>query len=75
LRLRPGGMSQTANGMVETWTTRLDTLDLGGLVAHNVRASVLPNMPGDEILLGMSYLKRLELLQRGDTLTLRPHSG
>lgn len=75
LPLRPGGMSRTANGEVQTWTTRLDSVDLGGLVARNVRASVLPNMPGEEILLGMSYLKRLELIQRGDTLTLRPHSG
>ncbi len=74
LKLRPGGVSMTANGTVETWTTRLDSVDLGGLVARNVRASVLPNMPGDEILLGMSYLKRLELIQRGNTLTLRPHS-
>lgn len=75
LRLRAGGLSHTANGLVETWIARLDTVDLGGLVARNVRASVLPNMPGDEVLLGMSYLKRVELLQRGDTLTLRPHSG
>jgi aspartyl protease family protein len=73
LPMRPGGMSQTANGMVQTWTTRLDSVDLGGLVARNVRASVLPNMPGDEVLLGMSYLKQLEMIQRGDTLTLRPH--
>lgn len=73
LPLRPGGMSQTANGMVQTWTTRLDSVDLGGLVARNVRASVLPKMPGGEVLLGMSYLKRLEMIQRGDTLTLRPH--
>ncbi len=75
LALRPGGISQTANGTVETWSTRLATVDLGGLVARNVRASVLPNMPGDEVLLGMSYLKQLELIQRGETLTLRPHSG
>jgi aspartyl protease family protein len=75
LALRPGGVSMTANGTVETWTTRLDSVDVGGIVARNVRASVLPNMPGDEILLGMSYLKRLELIQRGDTLTLRPHAG
>lgn len=73
LPLRPGGMSQTANGTVQTWTTRLDSVDLGGLVARNVRASVLPNMPGGEVLLGMSYLKHLEMIQRGDTLTLRPH--
>ncbi len=73
LALRPGGMSQTANGTVETWTTRLDTVDVGGIVVRNVRASVLPNMPGEQVLLGMSYLKHLELVQRGETLTLRPH--
>jgi aspartyl protease family protein len=73
LPLRPGGMSITANGRTETWSTRLDSVDIGGLVLRNVRASVLPNMPGDEVLLGMSYLKHLELTQRGDTLTLRPH--
>ena len=65
-------MSQTANGNVRTWKTRLNSVDLGGLTLHGVPASVLPNMPGDEVLLGMSYLKRFELLQRGDTLTLRP---
>lgn len=75
LALRPGGVSRTANGTVQTWSTRLDSVDLGGLVARNVRASVLPNMPGDEVLLGMSYLKNLELIQRGDTLTLRPPRG
>jgi aspartyl protease family protein len=73
LTLRPGGLSQTANGAVETWATRLDSVDLGGLVARNLRASVLPNMSGEEVLLGMSYLKQLELIQQGDTLTLRPH--
>ncbi|MBK5966448.1 aspartyl protease [Thiocystis minor] len=73
LPLRPGGVSMTANGPVETWSTRLDRVDLGGLVARGVRASVLPNMPGGEVLLGMSYLKHLELIQRGNTLTLRRH--
>jgi predicted aspartyl protease len=29
----------------------------------------------DEVLLGMSFLKRLEMTQRGDTLTLRPPAG
>lgn len=71
LPLRAGGMSRTANGNVRTWTTRLDSVDLGGLTARGVRASVLPSMPGNEVLLGMSYLKRFELTQRGNTLTLR----
>jgi aspartyl protease family protein len=73
LKLGPGPMSVTANGSVRTWSTLLDQVDLGGLVVHQVRASVLPNMTSDEALLGMSYLKHLEFSQRGDTLTLRPH--
>jgi aspartyl protease family protein len=65
-------VSRTANGNVRTWSTRLDSVDVGGLTARRVRASVLPNMPGEEVLLGMSYLKRFDLIQRGNTLTLRP---
>jgi len=70
LPLRRGGMSRTANGMVQTWRTHLDSVSLGGLEAQNLRAAVLPNMPGDEVLLGMDYLRRFELIQRGGTLTL-----
>jgi predicted aspartyl protease len=29
-------------------------------------------MEGDQVLLGMSFLKHLQLTQRGDTLTLEP---
>jgi aspartyl protease family protein len=75
LPLREGGLSKTANGTVRTWRTRLDRVDLGGLVATQVPASVLPGMEGDEVLLGMSYLKRLELIQRGGVLILRPHQA
>ena len=71
LPLRPGGISRTANGDVQTWSTRLDEVSLGGLSARRVAATVLPGMEGSEVLLGMSYLKRFELIQRGDTLTLR----
>jgi len=70
----PLGMAQiakTANGNIRIRSARLDSVDLGGLTAHRVRASVLPNMPGEEVLLGMSYLKRFDLIQRGNTLTLR----
>lgn len=73
LPLRPGGVSQTANGLVATWTTQLDSVDLGGLVVRNVPSSVLPKLPEDGVLLGMSYLQQLELTQRGDTLTLKLH--
>ena len=71
LSLRPGGVSVTANGNVRTWSALLQSVDLGGLAVRNLHASVLPNMEGNKVLLGMSYLKRFEMIQRGDTLTLR----
>ncbi len=64
-------VSRTANGNVTIWSTRLDSVNLGGILRRNVRASILPNMAGNEVLLGMSFLKHLELVQRGDALTLR----
>ncbi len=64
-------VSRTANGNVTIWSTRLDSVDLGGILLRNVRASILPNMAGNDVLLGMSFLKHLELIQRGDALTLR----
>ena len=71
LSLRPGGLGRTANGDVQTWATRLDEVSLGSLATQGVAATVLPGMEGNEVLLGMSYLKQFELIQRGNTLTLR----
>lgn len=65
---------RTANGTITAYRTVLDRVELGGIVLENVRASINPAMPGDQVLLGMSFLKQLELTQRGNTLTLRqPH--
>jgi aspartyl protease family protein len=71
LHLVQGGMSRTANGMVRTYNTRLDSVSLGGLTVHDLRAAVMPNLPGHEVLLGMDFLRRFELIQRDGTLTLR----
>lgn len=73
LRLQPGGISKTGNGDVRTWVARLDSVDVGGLVAYDLNATVLPNMQGDQVLLGMAYLRRMELVLRGGEMTLRPH--
>lgn len=64
---------QTANGTIKVYKTRLDKVDLGGIVLGNVRASINPNMQGNEVLLGMSFLKHLEFTQRGDTLVLKQY--
>ncbi|MCG8429401.1 MAG: TIGR02281 family clan AA aspartic protease [Chromatiales bacterium] len=67
------GVSRTANGNVKVWSTRIDSVSLGGIEQRNISASILPSMAGDEVLLGMSFLKHLELVQRGDQLTLRQY--
>lgn len=65
--------SQTANGTVQVWSTRIDSLSLGSINLEDLRGSINPGMEGDEILLGMSALKQVEMRQKGDTLTLIQH--
>ncbi len=65
--------AQTANGRITVYATRLESVRLGEIELREVRASINPHMDGEDILLGMSFLKNLELVQRGDTLTLRQH--
>ena len=60
----------TANGLATVYRTNLETVELGPLRLSNVQASINPNMDGDEILLGMSFLKHLDFTQRGDELIL-----
>lgn len=67
--------SRTANGVAEAYATRLDSVELGKIRLRDVQATILPGMDGAEVLLGMSFLKRLELIQRGDQLTLRAYPG
>lgn len=73
LRRGTAFQSRTANGTVTAWRTRLEEVALGPVVLKNVRASILPTMQGEDVLLGMSFLKKLELVQRGDSLTLRQY--
>ena len=70
--LRQGlpSQSQTANGVVRSWLTEIDRLELGPITMRNVRATILPNMPGRDVLLGMSFLKHLRLEQQGDQLAI-----
>lgn len=62
---------QTANGTAQAFPTRLASVSIGPIVLHQVRALITPGMEGAEVLLGMSVLKTLELVQRGEELTLR----
>ena len=62
--------AQTANGIATAYSTRLDTVSLGEITLQDMKGSILSNAGTEEILLGMTFLKHLELNQKGEQLTL-----
>ena len=61
----------TANGDAVAYASRLQQVGLGGAMAYNVAANIVPGMAGDEALLGMSFLKRFDIAMRGNELRIR----
>ena len=75
LGLRSGAPMQamTASDVITTYAVVLDRVTIGNITRRRVRASVNPRAPNDEVLLGMSFLRHIELIQRDRTLTLRQY--
>ncbi len=63
----------TANGEIDVYATTLDHVSLGAIELHDVSANINPFMQGEEILLGMSFLKHLDFSQKGDKLRIRQY--
>ena len=72
LELEPGqpALYQTANGTVTVFLTNIKSVELGPIEMRNVRASINPGFQGTEILLGMSFLKHLQMVQKGEFLRI-----
>lgn len=72
LNLQPEGEAivVTANGRIVVNRVKLNSVAVGDLVLHDVAGHINPHMGGEEVLLGMSYLRHFELLQKGNQLTL-----
>jgi len=64
---------QTANGVATGYDSVLERVAVDGIELENVRAIINPNDDTDVILLGMSFLKKIEFTQRGDVLILRQY--
>lgn len=73
LALRPGRafQTQTANGVTTSYAANLERVAVGEIELQGVQAAITPGLQGDQILLGMSFLKHIEFTQRGDILILR----
>lgn len=61
----------TANGTITVYATNLDQVSLGEIKLNNIRGNINPYMQGDEILLGMSFLRELSVTHQGDQLTIK----
>lgn len=68
------GIAHTANGNTTTYATTLSSLSIGDIRFEKVRASITMGMRGDEVLLGMSALKDVELIHKNGELTIRQHN-
>ncbi len=59
----------TANGPVQSYSVKLDSVRVGDIQLGNVDALVVP-APMNVVLLGMSFLNRTEMKRDGDLMTL-----
>lgn len=60
----------TANGTIIVYTVKLDTMRVGGIELHNVDAIVNDGDHPTLVLLGMSFLNRVDMRREGTLLTL-----
>ena len=75
LKLGPPITLQTAAGAATGYPTRLDSVRLAGIEMRDMAAVVAEGLESGQVLLGMNFLKRLEMTQRGEQLVLRPRAG
>ena len=62
---------KTANGNTRAYRTRLESVAIGDIHRYDMNATILTNMPGKEVLLGMNFLKHFEIIQKGKSLTIK----
>lgn len=61
---------QTANGEAVAYMTRLASIKLGGIEVTNVAAVIASDL-GEDMLLGMSFLNRMDVRLYKGTMTIR----
>jgi aspartyl protease family protein len=67
---RPANVT-TASGVVKAYTVMLDSVKVGDIKLLNVAGVVIEGAQPERVLLGMSYLGRVQLSNEGQLMTLR----
>lgn len=62
---------ETAAGRARAYLTRLESVVIGGIAQHDVRAAIVPRMGDTDVLLGMSFLRNMDISQRDNKLVLK----
>jgi aspartyl protease family protein len=70
-RLGRAGMANTAGGMVRTYYLKLDSVQIGDIKFFNVDAGVVEGSHPTEVLLGMSFLDRVDMKRDSEKLELK----
>ena len=65
------GHASTAGGVVEAWTVLLDKVSVGPIALHHVPAMVVSGQHPTEVLLGMTYLKHVNLREQDGVMVLQ----
>lgn len=61
---------ETAGGVIDAWIVTLGSVQVGGILVENVRASVVDGSFPATVLLGMSFLRHVDMSEKNDTLSL-----
>ncbi len=64
------GLVSTANGLVPVYKVKLDTVKVGDITLSNVDALVQEGENLPMVLMGMSFLNRVEMKREGSQMTL-----
>lgn len=62
---------KTASDMEVAYEVNLDSVQIGDITLHNIRATVLDSEEPQRALLGMSFLNKLEMVQTGEKMKLK----
>jgi aspartyl protease family protein len=61
----------TAAGMTQAYLVQLDTVSVGGITLRNVAAGVTDGQFPHQVLLGMSFLGRVEIQHEANVMRLQ----
>jgi len=64
------GMTSTASGTARAWYIRVKSVKVGEIELNNVQAAVLQGNSPTHVLLGNSFLNRLEMKRHGQVMEL-----